>query len=168
MSEVEAIVDLDKNMNKSQLIQHVEDILSKNQLEVSQKDIDRPWGAFWCISPNSLDHFLELYFPDFHSNGLSISPKILAVEPQKRLSLQLHHRRSEKWFVIDGPVKVVANDQEITLKSGESIVLNTKENHRLCGLDQPGVVAEIWIHNDPSNPSTEDDIVRLEDDFARN
>ncbi len=35
------------------------------------------------------------------------------------------------------------------------------------GLDTFGIVAEIWQHTDPTNPSEEDDIVRLQDDFGR-
>ena len=154
-------------MTKIELINKVEKWLSENNLSVSIKDLNRPWGAFWHISPESLNHFLELFFPNFNPNGLFVSPKILLVEPQKRLSLQLHHQRSENWYVVADPVKVIANDKELILKTGESIVLKTEENHRLCGLENAGIVAEIWIHNDPSNPSTEDDIVRLEDDFNR-
>jgi hypothetical protein len=29
------------------------------------------------------------------------------------------------------------------------------------------LVAEIWQHTDPGNPSNEDDIVRLADDYSR-
>jgi hypothetical protein len=37
----------------------------------------------------------------------------------------------------------------------------------LIGLDQQALVAEIWQHTDPKNPSNEEDIVRLQDDFGR-
>jgi len=50
---------------------------------------------------------------------------------------------------------------------GNLISLEQGERHRLVGLDDWGVVAEIWMHTDPSNPSDEDDIVRLQDDFGR-
>jgi mannose-6-phosphate isomerase len=29
------------------------------------------------------------------------------------------------------------------------------------------MIAEIWQHTDPENPSDENDIVRLQDDFGR-
>lgn len=154
-------------MTKSELISNTEALLSKNNFNISQKDTTKPWGAYWHISPESTNDFLRLYFPDFQTNGLSISPKILLVEPQKRLSLQLHHRRSEEWHVVQGPVKVVTGDQELILDTNQSVTLKVGETHRLCGLDQAGIVAEIWIHTDPNNPSDEADIVRLEDDFAR-
>jgi mannose-6-phosphate isomerase len=50
---------------------------------------------------------------------------------------------------------------------GETITLKQGERHRLIGLDDWGIVAEIWVHTDVNNPSNEDDIVRLQDDFGR-
>lgn len=41
------------------------------------------------------------------------------------------------------------------------------ERHRLVGLDNWGVVAEIWQHTDPNEPSKEEDIVRLSDNYGR-
>jgi hypothetical protein len=49
----------------------------------------------------------------------------------------------------------------------EIITLQQGERHRLIGLDSWGIVAEIWKHTDYNNPSDEDDIVRLQDDFGR-
>jgi hypothetical protein len=34
-------------------------------------------------------------------------------------------------------------------------------------LDGWGIVAEIWRHTDVENPSNEEDIVRVQDDFGR-
>ena len=42
-----------------------------------------------------------------------------------------------------------------------------RQRHRLIGLDGWGIVAEIWRHTDAENPSDEDDIVRVQDDFGR-
>ena len=50
---------------------------------------------------------------------------------------------------------------------GDVIRLSKGQRHRLVGLDTWGIIAEIWQHTDPSNPSDEDDIVRVEDDFGR-
>jgi len=52
-------------------------------------------------------------------------------------------------------------------QKGDVIVLDKGERHRLVGLDDWGIVAEIWQHTDPNHPSDEDDIVRLQDDFGR-
>ena len=157
-----------KKMTKLELIEKTEKWLSDNNLSVSLKDLERPWGAFWHISPDSLNTFLKLFFPDFDPGNQFISPKILIVEPNKRLSLQIHHKRSERWHIIDGPVKVILDNNELIINSGETITIKTEEIHRLWGLDKAGIVAEIWIHKDPSDPSTEEDIIRLQDDFTRN
>jgi mannose-6-phosphate isomerase-like protein (cupin superfamily) len=155
-------------MTKIELIENTEKWLASQKFSISSKDTDRPWGAFWHVAPESTDAFLKQFFPNFEKNGQFISPKFLLVEPQKRLSLQFHHRRAEEWHVVQGPVKVIADNQELILKPGESITLQNGETHRLCGLETTGLVAEIWKHTDPNNQSNENDIVRLEDDFSRN
>ena len=55
----------------------------------------------------------------------------------------------------------------MSLKKGESIRLKQSERHRLVGLNDWGVLAEIWQHTDADNPSDEGDIVRVRDDFGR-
>ncbi|RYE56762.1 MAG: phosphoheptose isomerase, partial [Sphingobacteriales bacterium] len=104
--------------------------------------------------------------------GGKLSPKILIVAPEKRLSWQYHHRRAEIWQVVEGNVGIVTsdNDTEGELKSyapAQQIKLQKGERHRLIGLKDWGVVAEIWQHTDAENPSDEDDIVRVQDDFGR-
>ena len=42
------------------------------------------------------------------------------------------------------------------------------ERHRIIGTSEYAIIAEIWIHTDKDNPSDEDDIVRIQDDFNRN
>ena len=53
------------------------------------------------------------------------------------------------------------------LEPGDIIRLRQGERHRLMGLDNWGIVSEIWQHTDEKNPSDENDIVRLQDDFGR-
>jgi mannose-6-phosphate isomerase-like protein (cupin superfamily) len=95
------------------------------------------------------------------------------VGPNKRLSWQYHHRRAEIWKLIGGVAGVVTSDtdqeKETThLKIGDIIQLQKGDRHRLIGLEDGwGIVAEIWQHTDAENPSDEDDIVRVQDDFGR-
>ena len=101
-----------------------------------------------------------------------LSPKILVVAPQKRLSWQYHHRRAEIWKLIGGSAGVVISDTDEEneaqhLQIGDIVQLKQGERHRLIGLEGWGIVAEIWRHTDANNPSDEDDIVRLQDDFGR-
>jgi mannose-6-phosphate isomerase len=54
----------------------------------------------------------------------------------------------------------------VRFKEGEQVRLAQRERHRLIGLEDYGIVAEIWQHTD-TVPSDEDDIVRVQDDFSR-
>jgi mannose-6-phosphate isomerase-like protein (cupin superfamily) len=88
------------------------------------------------------------------------------------LSWQYHHRRAEIWRVIQGPVGVKRSPTDTEgmleiLNVGDTITLQQGERHRLIGLDDYAVIAEIWQHTDSNHPSDEDDIVRVQDDFGR-
>ena len=144
-------------------------------LEIVDRDFERPWGGFLRFSEDCLDAFFKAYWQGIDT-GKSVGrrdPKVLLVAPGQRLSLQLHHRRSELWRVLDGPVMVIHGpDQrrlsEEVLFAGDVIHLECGEMHRLCGaLDSWGRVAEIWEHVDPDNPSDESDIERVQDDYVR-
>ena len=150
--------------------------LEANQFEIVSMDHSRPWGGFFVIAEEQAQKFSNLYFDGLDVSSLKISgklsPKILVVAPEKRLSWQYHHRRAEIWRVIQGQagIKRSANDEEGKLEilnEGDVITLQQGERHRLIGLDDYAIIAEIWQHTDPHNPSDEEDIVRLQDDFGR-
>ncbi|MFN5440657.1 MAG: phosphoheptose isomerase, partial [Flavobacteriia bacterium] len=96
--------------------------------------------------------------------GGKLSPKLLVVAAGQRLSWQYHNRRAEIWKVVQGTVGIVRSDDDT---EGQTIKLAQGERHRLVGLDADAIIAEIWQHTDASNPSNEDDIVRVQDDFGR-
>ena len=156
------------NTIEAELIQH--------NLKIDSYDHTRPWGGFFVIKEEDAQRFSNIYFEGFDIDTLrkagKLSPKILLVKPGARLSWQYHHRRAETWRVIIGPVGVIRSfDDEqkvmVTYQNGDTITLKQGERHRLIGLDDWGVVAEFWQHTDASLPSNEDDIVRLQDDYAR-
>ncbi len=162
--------------DKKPVFDKVAAMLAALNFTVINKDDARPWGGFYVIDENQAAKFAQYYFPDENADALKItnklSPKILIVAPQKRLSWQYHHRRAEIWKCIKGTVGVVTSDTDEettkhTLHMGDIIRLKQGERHRLIGLNGWGVVAEIWQHTDEANPSNEDDIVRLQDDFGR-
>jgi mannose-6-phosphate isomerase-like protein (cupin superfamily) len=138
--------------------------------------MERPWGGFFVINEAQAQAFADQYFGGLDVNQLKISgklsPKILLVAPQTRLSWQYHFRRAEIWTVVEGTVGVITSptdeeDELRTLNQGDTITLEQGERHRLIGLDGWGILAEIWQHTDASNPSDESDIVRVQDDFGR-
>ena len=153
------------------------EVLKSQKLNIINKDIKRPWGGFFVISENNAQDFSNIYFNGLNTEDLKISgklsPKILLIAPNNRLSWQYHHRRSEIWKVISGEIKVITSHDDIErneeiLKEGDEIRLYKGERHRIIGMDEYAVVAEIWIHTDKNNPSDENDIVRVQDDFDRN
>ena len=154
----------------------IENELTKHNLKIDSYDHSRPWGGFFVIKEEDAQRFSNIYFDGFDVDSLrkagKLSPKILLVKPKARLSWQYHHKRAETWRVISGPVGVMRSFDDvqknmITHQKGDVITLKKGERHRLIGLDTWGVVAEFWQHTDAMSPSNEDDIVRLQDDYAR-
>ena len=150
--------------------------LKSQNLTIKKKDLNRPWGGFFDIYEGDLKIFTNFYFSGLNIDKLKVSgklfPKILFIAPNKRLSWQYHHRRCEIWRVTRGEIKVVTSKDdeqrnEFLLKEGYEIKIAEGERHRIIGTDEYAVVAEIWIHTDKDNPSDEDDIVRVQDDFNR-
>ena len=154
----------------------VQSALEEQYFRIVDKDHNRPWGGFFVIAEEQAQRFADVYFDGLDVSSLKISgklsPKILIVAPNKRLSWQYHHRRAEIWRVIQGQAGIVRsntdseNELEI-LNVGATVKLLHGERHRLVGLKDYAVLAEIWQHTDADNPSDENDIIRLQDDFGR-
>ena len=140
---------------------------------IIDEDFDRPWGGFFKIDERQSQKFVNTFISkEINVTSLKISPKILIVEPNQRLSWQFHNRRKEIWKVYRNEVGVIRSltnfeNDLIIKKEGEVIHFDNQERHRLVGLKKIGVVAEIWIHTDLNNLSDENDIVRLSDDYKR-
>jgi len=144
--------------------------------QIIDYDFDRPWGGFLVIEEKQAQKFSDQFFEGIAIEILKISgklsPKILIVEPKASLSWQYHHRRAEMWRVYKGTVGIIrSNDDDqkplITLNQGDQVRIKQAERHRLIGLEEQALVAELWQHTDPENPSNEEDIIRLQDDFGR-
>ena len=135
---------------------------------------DRPWGAYFRFSDDSIEAFMAEFYPErevSHTQA-SVSPKLLLIAPGAELSWQYHHRRSEIWKVLFNPVGVMLNDSDElstvqTYNPSQTITVGQGERHRIIGLDKWTVIAEIWQHEDATHPSNEEDIVRLEDKYGR-
>ncbi|MDB9787361.1 phosphoheptose isomerase [Flavobacteriaceae bacterium] len=157
-------------------LQKIEQDIKSLNFIISSKDSNRPWGGFLVIDESQAQEFSNQFFMGLDVNTLKIagklSPKILIVKPGARLSWQYHKRRAEIWQVYKGSAGIIRSnsDEENEMKvynEGDQIVLEQGERHRLIGLDNFSVVAEIWQHTDLNHPSDEDDIIRVQDDFGR-
>ena len=144
--------------------------------EITSKDFERPWGGFLVILEEQAQEFADKFFDGINVENIKIggklSPKILVVNPNSKLSWQYHHRRAEIWKVFKGEVGVSRSFDDnqnplIKLVTGDQIRLKKGERHRLIGLSDFAVIAEIWQHTDSNNPSDENDIVRISDDYGR-
>jgi mannose-6-phosphate isomerase-like protein (cupin superfamily) len=143
---------------------------------IESKDFKRPWGGFLVIDEMQAQEFSNTFFKGLDVNTLKIggklSPKILIVKPNARLSWQYHNRRAEIWQIYNGSAGIIRSDSDVenemkVYKEGDQIILKQGERHRLIGLEDYCVVAEIWQHTDANHPSDEDDIIRVQDDFGR-
>ena len=143
---------------------------------VVSHDFERPWGGFLVIDEEQSQDFSNKFFEGLDVNTLKIggklSPKILIVKPKSRLSWHFHNRRTEIQKVFKGSAGIIRSNTDVeneteVYNEGDQIVLQQGERHRLIGLDETSVVAEIWQHADANHPSDEDDIIRVQDDFGR-
>ena len=142
---------------------------------IASKDFSRPWGGFLVIDENQAQGFANKFFNGTDVETLRIvgklSPKILIVKPKARLSWQYHHRRAEIWQVFRGTVGIIRSNDDsegdlVEYAEGAQVKLAQGERHRLIGLADYAIVAEIWQHTSDVS-SDESDIVRVQDDFNR-
>lgn len=169
-------MNMSKIADKIEVFKKVENDLVAKGFQFERTDFNRPWGGFFVIEESQAQLFVDNFYQgedlEKLSKGGRISPKILVVAPDKRLSWQYHHRRSEVWKLIKGVSGIVRSmtdemGEVEKMEIGEKVVLQKGERHRLVGLNDFGIIAEIWQHTDPDHLSDEDDIVRLQDDFKR-
>ena len=163
-------------MNQSNKFIQVKNHFESIGYRIVDFDFNRPWGGFLVIDEKQANKFADQFFEGITVDSIKIggklSPKLLIVNSNARLSWQYHLRRAEIWRVYKGTVGIIrSNDDDqkplLTLNEGDQVKLKQGERHRLIGLKQQALVAEIWQHTDPNNPSNEEDIVRLQDDFGR-
>ncbi len=107
---------------------------------------DRPWGGFEQLTLNE-----------------QTTVKIIAVRPGARLSKQRHEHRAERWQVLDGPVDVEVDGRAWTAQPGEVVWVPLGATHRMGNAG----AAPVRVLEVAYGEFDEDDIERLEDDYAR-
>jgi mannose-1-phosphate guanylyltransferase len=137
------------NRHNSQDVKHIYSQL-KAQGHDSHKlhrTVQRPWGTYTILGEGS---------------GFKI--KRVEVKPQARLSLQMHHHRSEHWIVVSGTAVVQNGGQETLLHTNQSTYIPAGHHHRL---HNPGVIDLVMIEVQSGEYLCEDDIVRFDDQYGR-
>ncbi|PZV12808.1 MAG: mannose-6-phosphate isomerase [Leptolyngbya sp.] len=135
-------------MPSTQEIQEISALTLSNVTPLSASSSEsRPWGAFTILE-----------------EGRGYKIKRIEVKSGHRLSLQMHHHRSEHWIVVSGTAKVVCGDEELILHSNQSTYVPQCTAHRL---ENPGVIPLVLIEVQNGEYLGEDDIIRFQDDYAR-
>jgi mannose-1-phosphate guanylyltransferase/mannose-6-phosphate isomerase len=107
----------------------------------------RPWGRYTVLG-----------------EGPGYKLKKIVVTPGQRLSLQLHHHRSEHWIVINGTAKVTIGGREQIILANESAFVPIATKHRL---ENPGDTPLEMIEVQNGKYLGEDDIIRFDDIYGR-
>ncbi len=132
--------------------QRVKDIVTMLKNENDErayihKTVYRPWGSY-TILESSERHKI----------------KNITVMPEKRLSLQLHHHRSEHWVVVKGMACVQVDGDKFFLRPGESTFIRSGVKHRLSN---PGKLPLEIIEVQLGDTVDENDITRFDDEYGR-
>tara|TARA_Y100000589_G_scaffold332255_2_gene390847 strand:- start:1996 stop:3435 length:1440 start_codon:yes stop_codon:yes gene_type:complete len=143
----DAVLVADKS--KTQKVKNiVKELKNKNIPEgQTHKKIYRPWGHYLSVVEES-----------------RWQVKLIKVKPGEKLSLQMHHHRSEHWIVVNGTAKVELDSKSTILSENESIYIPLGSKHRLFN---PGKIPLILIEVQSGSYVGEDDIVRFEDKYGR-
>ncbi|HCE1501070.1 TPA: mannose-1-phosphate guanylyltransferase/mannose-6-phosphate isomerase [Vibrio parahaemolyticus] len=111
------------------------------------REVYRPWGKY-----DSIDY------------GERDQVKRITVNPGEKLSIQMHHHRSEHWIVVAGTAKVTNGEQTILVSEDQSTYIPLGTIH---ALENPGKIPLEMIEVQTGSYLGEDDIVRFEDRYGR-
>ncbi|MDB3933996.1 mannose-1-phosphate guanylyltransferase/mannose-6-phosphate isomerase [Luminiphilus sp.] len=119
---------------------------ARSEWELS-REVYRPWGKY-----DSIDV------------GERYQAKRITVTSGAKLSVQMHHHRSEHWVVVSGTARVRNGDKTFLLSENESTYIPVGVIH---SLENPGKVDLELIEIQTGTYLGEDDIVRFEDNYGR-
>lgn len=143
----DAILVADKN--RAQDVKHLYSSLKAKGHEVHKlhRTVHRPWGTYTVLEEST-----------------RFKIKRIEVKPGAKLSLQMHHHRSEHWVVVVGMAKVTNGENEMLINTNESTYIPAGHKHRL---ENVGVVPLVMIEVQSGEYLGEDDIVRFDDQYGR-
>lgn len=112
---------------------------------------------------------LRMYRPWGWYQRIDVGPRFqvkhICVKPGGLLSLQRHHHRAEHWIVVHGTAEVTIDGKVSFYHENEAAYLPIGCVHRL---HNPGKIDLKLIEVQVGSYTGEDDIVRIEDVYARN
>jgi mannose-1-phosphate guanylyltransferase/mannose-6-phosphate isomerase len=134
---------------KVQEVRKVVETLKRNHREehLVHRTVERPWGNYTVLE-----------------KGDRYKIKKIMLHPKAKLSLQIHHHRSEHWVVISGTAKVTRGEEVFDVHPNESTFIPISMKHRL---ENPGLIPLQIIEVQNGDYVEEDDIERLGDEYGR-
>lgn len=139
------VADKSRTQDVSKIVQRLKQSNRKEQEQHLRNY--RPWGYFETLNI-----------------GPRFQVKLLHVKPGGKLSMQMHHHRSEHWIVVQGTAKIVIGEIEKLVRENESVYIFATQWHRL---ENPGKVPVEIIEVQIGSYLGEDDIMRTDDIYHR-
>lgn len=127
--------------------QQVKDLVTHLQKERREEariptTLYRPWGCFTTLEKGSMYLIRRI-----------------TIQPNQSLGMQIHHKRTEHWVVVEGRAKVTLENQTHLIEKNESIYIPKSMKHKLENSGtEPAEIIEIQVgeHLD------DEDIIRVE------
>ena len=139
------VVDANRSQEVKSVVAQLK--LADHQIVKLHRTVSRPWGTYTVLQ-----------------EGVNFKIKRIEVKPLARLSLQMHHHRSEHWIVVSGKAKVINGEQALELSTNESTYIPAGNKHRLENI---GSDLLVMIEVQSGDYTGEDDIIRFDDEYGR-
>lgn len=147
VSTKDAVLVADKN--HAQSLKNLTSRIRKEEPDLiyTNRHVFRPWGMYENIH-----------------EGSRFQVKRLTVKPGEKLSIQMHHHRSEHWIVVSGTGRMSSGDFTKLVTENESFYVPCGAVH---SIENPGKINLDIIEVQVGSYLGEDDIVRFEDRYGR-
>lgn len=119
---------------------------ARSECEI-HREVHRPWGKYDSVDSDQ-----------------RCQVKRVTVKPGAKLSLQMHHHRSEHWVVVSGSARGTNGDDVFLISENESTYIPAGVAH---ARENPGCILLEIIEVQPGSYLREDDMVRIEDRYGR-
>lgn len=107
---------------------------------------ERPWGWFEILTEDQNYKVKRIY-----------------IKPNNQFSLQYHNQRSEYWVIVEGSGSITLDETSLPVFPGDCFTIKEKMIHRLSSYEEGITFIEVQ-----KGICSEEDIVRLKDDYGRN
>ena len=134
---------------KVQEVRKIVETLKRDHREehLIHRTVERPWGSYTVLE-----------------KGSRYKIKRIVLHPKAKLSLQIHHHRSEHWVVVSGTARVTRGEEVFDVHPNESTFIPISVKNRL---ENPGLIPLQIIEVQNGDYVEEDDIERFDDDYQR-